>query len=255
MSNSTTKGNPLISIITPAYNSERFINETIESVIAQTYTNWEMIIVDDCSTDDTLKEIEQYNKEKRIKIVRLKENSGPAIARNVAIKHASGHYLAFLDSDDLWLPEKLEQQLIFMQENQIAFSFTKYLEITESGLETNVIKIPDEVNYQQLLKNNVIGCLTVMLDTKKIGEVEMADIPTRQDYVLWLSLCRRGFTAYGLQKELAKYRIVENSLSRNKLKVAKQNWKVYRQIERLSFVKSSWYFMHYMYFKLKKYLV
>ncbi len=245
---------PLISIITPSYNSAKFIGDAIQSVLNQTYTNWEMVIVDDCSKDETVEIIQQY-KDERIRLIQLQENSGPAIARNTAIEAAQGRYIAFLDSDDQWLPEKLEKQLRFMQDNDIAFSYTKYKNMTEDGTETNVIvNVPEKVTYEDLLKHNVIGCLTVMVDKDKAGEVAMVNIRTRQDYVLWLHLCKRGFTAYGLQEVLAKYRLVENSVSSNKLKMAKQNWKVYREIEQLSLVKSVWYFMHYGYFKMKKYI-
>lgn len=245
---------PLISVITPAFNSAKFIGETIESVLAQTYSNWEMIITDDCSEDDTVKIIEEYQKaDARIKLVKLKQNSGAACARNTAIDIAGGRYLAFLDSDDLWLPEKLEVQLDFMQEKQIAFSFTKYMNITENGIEGSIIKIPNQVNYKQLLKQNVIGCLTVMLDREMLQDIHMLNIRARQDYVLWLSLLKQGHTGYGIQKVLSKYRIVQNSLSRNKVKMAKQNWKVYREIEEINLFKSLWYFSHYAYFKFNKY--
>ncbi|OLO42334.1 glycosyl transferase [Alkalihalophilus pseudofirmus] len=245
----------LISVITPAYNSEKFIRETIESVLAQTYTNWEMIIVDDCSSDSTTEIIKQYEEQdERLTLIQLKENSGPAVARNTAINNAKGRYLAFLDSDDQWVPEKLERQLTFMQEREIAFSFTQYFKINEEGEETGMVEsIPEKVSYNQLLKNNVIGCLTVMIDTEMTGKIEMVNIRTRQDYVLWLTLCKRGFIAYGLQEVLAKYRIVENSVSSNKIKMAKQNWKVYREIEKLSLMKSMWNFIHYVYFKVRKY--
>ncbi|OIJ21754.1 glycosyl transferase [Anaerobacillus alkalidiazotrophicus] len=256
MSNQNESGNRLVSVITPTYNSAKFIGETIESVLAQTYTNWEMVIVDDCSSDETVRIVKEYVAgDNRIKLIQLKENSGPAIARNTAIEHACGRYLAFLDSDDQWLPHKLERQLQFMQEHEIAFSFTDYMNMNEDGTETGVVThAPKEANYHQLLKHNTIGCLTVMLDTEKTGKVKMINIRTRQDYVLWLTICKQGFTAYGLQEVLANYRNVGNSVSNNKLKMAKQNWKVYRQIENISLVKSLWYFVHYVYFKLKKYV-
>jgi teichuronic acid biosynthesis glycosyltransferase TuaG len=246
---------PLVSIITPAFNSEKFIQETIESVLAQTYQNWEMVIVDDGSKDNTVTLVKTYTEtDSRIKLIELKENSGPAVTRNTAIKHSKGRYLAFLDSDDQWLPDKLEKQLQFMQVHQVAFSFTSYKVVDEKGTETgSIIEVPEKVTYEELLKNNVIGCLTVMLDREKIGEVEMLNIRTRQDYVLWLHVTKKGFPAYGLKEVLAKYRIVETSISSNKVKMAKQNWYVYRQIENISLVKSMWYFMHYVYFKLKKY--
>ncbi|WP_407928613.1 glycosyltransferase family 2 protein [Alkalihalobacterium elongatum] len=247
--------NPLISVITPAYNAEKFIEATIQSVQAQKYPHWEMVIVDDCSKDRTVEIIERYQQaDPRIKLIQLQQNSGPAVARNTAIRNAKGRYLAFLDSDDQWTPEKLARQLQFMQEQDIAFSFTQYEVVDEAGADTGkVIEAPEKVTYTDLLKNNVIGCLTVMVDTKKTGEVEMVNIRSRQDYALWLELSRKGFQPFGLNEPLAKYREVGNSLSSNKVKMARQNWHVYREIEHLSLPRSLWYFVHYVYFKLKKY--
>lgn len=257
MGKPSNKSGPLISVITPAYNSERFLRDTIESVLRQTYTNWEMLIVDDGSTDRTQAVVEHYQeKDQRIKYIKLKKNCGPAVARNTAIEHARGRYLAFLDADDQWMPRKLEKQLQFMQERQIAFSFTEYIKIKENNTKTNtVVHIPEQVNYEQLLKHNVIGCLTVMLDKEMIGEVKMINIRARQDFALWLSLCKRGYTAYGFQEVLAKYRVVGNSVSSNKFKMAKQNWRIYRDVIKLNYTKSLWYFMNYMYYALKKYFI
>ncbi|UOE93829.1 glycosyltransferase family 2 protein [Alkalihalobacillus sp. LMS39] len=243
----------LVSVITPAYNAEKFIGDAIESVLAQTYPHWEMIIVDDCSTDETAKVVEQYS-DKRIRFIQLKKNSGPAIARNTSIQNAKGRYIAFLDSDDMWQPDKLEKQLAFMRRHDIAFSYTAYENMGEDGKSLGtVVPVLEKANYDKLLKENVIGCLTVMLDLSKVGPIEMVNIRTRQDYVLWLDICKRGFLAYGLKEVLAKYRVVENSISSNKLKMARQNWKVYREIENLNLIKSVWYFTHYMYYKVKKY--
>lgn len=237
----------LVSVITPAYNAARFIEETINSVLQQTYSHWEMIIVDDQSTDQTAEIVQSYAKrDERIKLIQLPENSGSAVARNTAMDHANGRYLAFLDSDDLWTKEKLARQLSFMQKNDYAFTFTKYVRMHEDGTVTKAItSAPKCVGYEQLMKHCVIGCLTVMLDREKIGEERMINIRTRQDYVFWLTLTKKGFKAYGLPEVLAKYRLVENSISSNKLKAAKQNWYVYHHIEQQSLVKSVWYFMNY----------
>ncbi|ALX49937.1 glycosyltransferase family 2 protein [Lentibacillus amyloliquefaciens] len=241
------EANPLISIITPAYNAEEFIKETIESVLAQTYSNWEMIIVDDRSADGTVAEVKAYEKQDdRIKLVELEENSGSAVARNTAMEQARGHYIAFLDSDDLWFPEKLENQLRFMKEKDIAFSFTKYVRMEEDGtLKDNISKAPESVGYNDLMKHCVIGCLTVMIDRDKVGHLKMVNIRTRQDYAYWLAVTKRGFRAYGLPEVLAKYRSVENSISSNKVKAAKRQWYVYRQVENQNILKSLWYFFHY----------
>lgn len=241
------QNNPLVSVITPAYNAERFLAGTIESVQQQTYTNWEMVIVDDQSTDRTWEIAKTYaDQDSRIRIYRLEKNSGAAVARNTAMKHAKGRYIAFLDSDDQWFPEKLEKQLRFMQEKDIAFSFTKYIRMDEDGtLRDNVSKAPESVGYTDLMKHCVIGCLTVMIDREKTGDMEMVNIRTRQDYAYWLALTKKGFRAYGLPEVLAKYRIVGNSISRNKLKAAQRQWYVYRQIEKENLLRSMYYFLHY----------
>jgi teichuronic acid biosynthesis glycosyltransferase TuaG len=237
----------LVSIITPTYNAEKFIENTMKSVQAQTYENWEMIIVDDCSTDNTVEIIQNFiQSDDRIKLKVLENNSGASVARNTAIQLAKGKFVAFLDSDDLWLPTKVEKQIDFMLQNDLAFSFTSYRVITEEGEQTDrVIRVPQKMGYQDLLKNTIIGCLTVMLDIEKVGKVQMPLIRTRQDFALWLSILKRGFHAYGLQDELALYRQVQGSISSNKIKAAKQNWKVYREIEKLGTFKSIWYFTNY----------
>ncbi|MFD2628873.1 glycosyltransferase family 2 protein [Oceanobacillus kapialis] len=241
------KQTPLISVITPSYNAERFIRETIQSVQQQTYTNWEMVIVDDCSQDNTVEIVTEISKtDDRIKLFVLEENSGSAIARNTAMDLAKGKYIAFLDSDDLWMPEKLEHQVAFMQEKDIAFSFTKYVWMREDGTLTNATsKAPEKVNYNQLMKHCVMGCLTVMLDKEKIGDLKMYNIRTRQDYVYWLHIVKRGHLAYGMPEVFAKYRLVENSISSNKIKAAKRNWHVYRHIEAQPLWKAIWYFVNY----------
>ncbi len=244
---------PVISVITPAYNSEVFIKETIQSVLDQTYSDWEMIIVDDRSKDNTVSLIkEMMDKDARIRLIELEKNSGSAVARNTAIEHSKGRYIAFLDSDDSWFPEKLERQLKFMQDEDVAFSFTEYVRTLEDGTETDYIsKAPETVDWDALMKRCVIGCLTVMIDTEKTGEVRMVDIRTRQDYALWLSLTRQGHTAYGLQEVLAKYRVVGDSISSNKWKAAKRNWYVFRHIEGQNLPKALWYFGHYAVIAIK----
>lgn len=242
--NSTNNNMDLVSIITPTYNSEKYIKETINSVLSQTYQNWEMIIVDDCSTDNTVRIIEEeMEKNSRIRFIQLQENQGAAVARNTAINYANGRYIAFLDSDDLWEMNKLEVQVSFMNMNNIPFSYTSYKIINENGEETGkVVNVPEKIDYNQLLKNTIIGCLTVMLDINKFGRVQMPNMRTRQDTALWLSILKQGYIAYGIQQPLAKYRKKSGSISSNKLKMAKQNWKLYREIENLSLVKSIWCF-------------
>ncbi|WP_368503238.1 glycosyltransferase family 2 protein [Alkalihalophilus sp. As8PL] len=245
---------PLVSVITPLYNAESFINETIQSVLNQTYTNWEMLIVDDCSTDNGPDIVKEYQeKEDRVYYVRLKDNSGAAIARNVAIQLAKGKYIAFLDSDDLWLPAKLEKQVAFMEDGQKAFSFTGYGIMKENGeIKGKVVEAPEVVNYEYLLKNTIIGCLTVMLNVELLGKVQMEPIRTRQDFLLWLSILKQGVTAHGLNETLAMYRRVNDSISSQKLQVAKRNWEIYRKFEKLPFLKSCYVFMNYAWNGLKK---
>ncbi|ALC82511.1 MULTISPECIES: teichuronic acid biosynthesis protein TuaG [Bacillus] len=245
---------PLVSVITPSYNAENYIKDTIESVRNQTYQDWELVIADDCSTDRTRQIIEEYTKkDDRIRGVFLKENGGAAVARNSALEAAKGRYVAFLDSDDQWRPEKMERQLEFMKKNNYAFTFTGYDSITQSGkLLVNKIDVPEVLTYDDVLKNTIIGCLTVMLDRDQVGDVKMPNIRTRQDLATWLSILKRGFKAYGLNESLAIYRIVENSISRNKWKAAQKTWFVYREIEHLHLLKASWCFIHYAKNAVKK---
>lgn len=245
---------PLVSIVTPVYKAEKFIRETIESVQAQTYKNWEMLLVNDQSPDNSVEIIHEYvEMDSRIKLLHLKENSGAAIARNTAIENSNGRYIAFLDSDDLWHPEKLSRQVRFMQESQTHFSFTGYELMNETSEKTGkIVRVPESIDYNGLLKNTIIGCLTVMLDKQAIGKIEMVNIRTRQDFVLWLDILKRGHKAYGLDEVLAYYRKVEGSISSNKYKAAKRNWEVYRKIEKLPLPKAIYCFVSYAYHGFKK---
>jgi len=213
-----------------------------------------MIIVDDCSKDETREILKDYAElDPRIKPIFLEENSGAAVARNTALKAAKGDYVAFLDSDDLWMPDKLEKQLAFMQKNDYAFTFTAYNLMDENGKPLDkVIDVPKQIDYKGLLKNTIIGCLTVMIDTRKVEPLQMPLIRTRQDFALWLKVLRQGHIAYGMQEPLANYRIVEGSISSNKLKTAKRNWYVYRKIEKLSLPYASWCFVNYAFYAIKK---
>lgn len=245
---------PLVSIITPVYKAEKYLEETMKSVQNQTYENWEMILVNDMTPDNSVDIINRIAKEDhRFRLLHLKENSGAAIARNTAINDAKGKYIAFLDSDDQWHPEKLEKQIKFMEERNLAFSFTAYEIIKEKGLRTGkIVHVPDTIDYNGLLRNTIIGCLTVVLNKDIIGHIEMVNIRTRQDFVLWLDILKRGHIAYGLNEVLAYYRKVEGSISSNKFKTAKRNWQVYREIEKLSLVKTIFSFTGYAYHAIKK---
>ncbi|UHA61419.1 glycosyltransferase [Metabacillus litoralis] len=245
---------PLVSIITPSYNSTKFIPATIESVLAQTYQNWEMLIVDDCSKDESRKVIREYTeKDDRIKLIELTENSGAAVARNTAIKAAKGKYVAFLDSDDLWVPTKLEKQIEFMEINDYAFTYSKYQLMDVDGNKLDrVIDVPRNIDYNGLLSNTIIGCLTAVVNIEKTGPIEMPNIRTRQDFALWLSILKRGIKAHGLQEVLAYYRLVPGSISSNKVKAAKQTWKVYREVEKLGLLRSMFSFTGYALNAVKK---
>ena len=245
---------PLVSVITPTHNSSKYIIDTIISIKNQTLEEWELIVVDDCSTDSTIKLVEkEMELDSRIILMKNLSNLGAANSRNRGIRESKGRYIAFLDSDDLWVPDKLKNQVKFMQNNDIAFSFTSYEMIDEEGKKLNKeIKIPKTINYDQLLKNTIIGCLTVMLDKKKLKDIEMPNIRTRQDTALWLKILKTGEVAYGLDNCLAQYRKVSNSLSSNKFKMAYKTWRMYRDIEKLSFLKSMYVFLHYTYNSFKK---
>jgi len=244
--------NSLVSIITPSYNSSRFISQTMESVLNQTYKNWEMIIVDDVSPDDSNIIIEEYiKKDNRIKLIKLEKNSGPAVARNRAVEEAKGRYIAFLDADDLWMPEKLEKQIAFMDEKKCALSYTSYSTMDEDGKDLDrIIYAKDSLNYIELLKSNRIGCLSAMYDTQMIGKVYMPLIKKRQDYGLWLKILKKTDVAYGMNEVLGKYRILKNSVSSNKIDLLKYNYALFREHEGFSVLKSLYYLGWNIYIKL-----
>lgn len=234
-----------VSVIMPTFNSSKFVSEAIMSVMSQTIKDWELIIVDDCSTDDTVDVVSEFLEDPRIKLNRLDINQGAAIARNTAIQHAKGRYIAFLDSDDQWLPNKLEEQLNFMQENQVDFCFSSYVQVDESGNHVGTISAPVSVSYKQLLKKNVIGCLTVIYDTKALGKVYMPLIRKRQDFGLWLRLLKKAGEARSVGCPLAKYRVHAGSISANKWSAAFYTWRLYRDVEKLPLHKALYYFSFY----------
>ena len=226
----------LVSIVTPVYNAERFIEQTIQSVLAQTYTDWELLLIDDCSTDDSGKIIQRYaQQDERIKYHRLQENSGAAVARNTAIGLAQGEYLAFLDSDDLWVANKLKRQLSDLKANNAAFVFARIRMIDQQGhvLKENV-PIPSMVNYKTLLKRTVIATSTVLLDRKRTGNFSMPLRRGGQDYATWLLLLRKLGFAYGLNECLVEYRVSDNSLSSKKKNSILQVYEIQTQDEHIS---------------------
>lgn len=228
----------LVSIIMPTYNCAKFIGKTIESVIAQTYENWELIIVDDCSKDNTEEVVSKY-KDNRIKYHRLKNNSGAAVARTEAMKKARGSYMAFLDSDDLWKKDKLEKQLEFMNKNNYNFTCTEYEQIDEEGNKLNkVIKVKKRADYNRILLDCPVGNSTVMYNVEKLGKFEVPNIHKRNDDALWLQILKKEKYIYGMPDILMEYRIRSNSISCNKLSLVKYHWQLYRKIEHLSVFRS-----------------
>ena len=222
---------PLISVITPVYNSEKFLEAAITSVQNQTYSNWEMILVDDASTDNSEKIAEEfYSEDSRIIYEKLPVNRGPAVSRNRAIELATGEYIAFLDSDDFWAPDKLEIQIDFMKKNNCDVSFSSYLLVDEEGnsLRKKVIAMP-VLSYEKLLRNNYIGNLTGMYCSGTIGKVFSPQIRKRQDWGVWLEAIKRsGKPALGIELDLSFYRKRKDSVSTNKFGLLKHNFFFYK---------------------------
>lgn len=244
----------LVSIITPSYNCARFIEATIRSIQSQTYENWELLITDDNSTDSSCNLIEKISrKDKRIKLFKLEKNSGAGVARNNSIKNAHGKFIAFCDSDDQWLPNKLKEQLSFMIAKDCALSYTSYLVCNERGDDCGVIHCKPTTSYANILQDNRIGCLTAMYNSEKIGKQYFPDIRKRQDWALWIKIIKEFGNAYGLDIPLAKYRIRQDSISANKFKLIKYNYSIYRDILNfnpfVSAVLLACYFMPYYAYK------
>lgn len=231
---------PLVSVIMPSYNCEAFIAESIKSVQMQTLTSWELCIVDDCSKDDSVKIIKRLQKEDpRIRLEQLEENCGAAVARSRALEMAEGRYVAFLDADDLWHPEKLEKQIAFMESNHIPFSATAYRLIDERGHSMNKKMIPPRLTdfNKMYYLGDPIGNLTVIYDQKALGCIKVPNVRKRNDYALWLEVLKRTEYCYGMKEVLASYRIRSNSISRDKKKLIRYQWDLYRNVEKFNFGK------------------
>jgi len=223
--------NELVSIIMPSYNTASFISKTIESVLNQTYKNWELLIVDDCSTDDTDEIVSKYN-DKRIVYLKNEKNSGAAISRNRALRNAKGKWIAFLDSDDLWHPTKLEKQIKFMKKNGHFFSYTSYEEIDENDV-VNGVKVtgPKKITKMGMYRYCWPGCLTVMYDAEKVGKIQIADIKKNNDYAMWLKVIKKA-DCYHYDKVLAQYRKRSGSISNHGcLKLVKWHYKLFREAD------------------------
>ena len=237
----------LVSIIVPVYNVEKYIVETMESVRSQTYPDWELLLVEDGSTDGTVAAIEAYlgkTEEKRIRLIRQPSNMGAAKARNKGLQEAVGRYIAYLDADDLWVPEKLAKEIAFMEEKGAAFAFTGYEFADENGKGLGrVVKVPETLTYKEALKNTTIFTTTVMFDTTKIDKdlLEMPIIKS-EDTALWWKVLRNGYIAHGLNENLVLYRRVGKSLSSNKLEALRRIWHLYRKAEGMSVINSAYHF-------------
>jgi teichuronic acid biosynthesis glycosyltransferase TuaG len=246
--------NSLVTVITPVYNSSSYLRQCIESVLSQTYKNFEYIIVDDSSTDESSSIISEYSvKDSRIRVVRSQTNQGVSHARNMALDLAKGRYVAFLDSDDWWMPHKLEKQIEFMNANNYVFTFTPYYLGKENGEPTDkLISVPPYVDYQGLLRRTVIGCLTVVIDIEAIGKFKMPALESGQDTLTWLKILKKGHMAYSLNEPLAYYRRKEGILWGTRLKTLRTKWYMYRDLEGLSFGSSLFNFISYAIYAFKK---
>ena len=244
----------LVSIIMPSFNSQEFISESILSVIAQTYKSWELIVVDDGSTDDTVGIVNKFSKkDARVHLIVSDKNEGSAVSRNKAIEYANGKYIAFLDSDDLWNLRKLEVQIMYMEIHNLPFTYSAYDAIGEEGNSLNLlIDPPAKLSFGDLLKENQIGCLTAIYNQKVLGKKFMPLIRKRQDYGLWLDILRITPFAYRVPGVLAKYRVRKGSISSGKLKLLHYNFQLFYEYHSFSAVKSLYYVAWNIYRKLKK---
>lgn len=246
----------LVSIIMPCFNASETIQKAIESVRRQNYENWELLITDDCSSDRTNEIVSKLMlEEPRIKLFKLGENQGVAAARNYSISHAKGSYIAFLDSDDCWLPTKLESQLSVMIKKGYVFSYTGYRKINiNDEIISKPINVSEKgVSYLDLLKHNEIGCLTVVVHASLLKDKVFRKVG-HEDYVMWLTILKCGVKAFGINEVLSYYRVGNESISSNKVKSAKFTWNIYRRVEKLSFIQSLCYFSSYACHSFIKYL-
>ncbi|AWG24570.1 glycosyltransferase family 2 protein [Flavobacterium kingsejongi] len=226
---------PLVSIITPAYNSEKFIDQAIQSVQQQTFSDWEMILVNDGSSDHTQEIIEKWRlQDPRIKLLTLSKNSGTGVARNKGLEKATGRYIAFLDADDLWTPEKLQKQLDFMVARNIPFTFSFYQQIDEDGNDLQkIVTAPNPLSYTQLLYCNYVGNLTGIYDTDFFGKIDISRFRKRQDWIVWLTIVKRLKIVHPVPEVLAQYRVRQHSISASKIELVKHNYKVYRNFHQM----------------------
>lgn len=246
--------NDLVSIIMPSYNTARFIKDSIDSVLNQTYRNWELIIIDDCSTDESISIIKNIN-DKRIILLENQENSGAAVSRNYGLRKANGKYIAFLDSDDLWLPEKLENQIRFMESNNYVFTYTCYEQISEENRELGIYcSGPKIITRKKMFRFCYPGCLTVVYDRTAVGDLQIADIKKNNDYAMWLSICK-NHNCYLLNENLAKYRKGRTGSisSHGFLTLIKWHYKLFKEVEKENWVVAIYHTLNNLFFgALKK---
>ena len=244
---------PPVTVISPLYEAARFVAATIESVLEQTFEEWEYILVDDCSSDSTASIARRYaNADSRITLLQNTHNLGPSATRNRAIVAARGRYLAFLDSDDLWTKTKLSEQIRFMKESNLALTYTAYTRISDRGNRIGLVLPPSRVNYRITLSSNHIACSSAMYDTKLLGKELFPDIRMRQDHALWLKLLRLIDWAYGIDEPLLRYRVRRDSLSANKLRAASYSWRLLTDIEQLRFPVALYHFGRYAFSSVTK---
>lgn len=234
---------PLVSIITPAYNCSKTILETFKSIENQSYSNWEWIVIEDHSSDNTFELVNNLAAaNKKIVLLRTPKNSGTATARNLGIDKAKGRFVSFLDADDLWKPNKLQIQIAFMVKNNVSFSYSNYDVLTEDDKIISFVPKKNFADYKTLLKRNDIGCLTVAYDTLKVGKAYMPlDAQKREDYAAWLDVTKRGIVAIRINENLAIYRLGNATLTSNKKKMIKYHYRVYRYHEKMGILKSLYY--------------
>lgn len=247
---------PLVTIVTPCYNAEKTISETIESVLSQTYKNWEMLIIDDGSTDNSQTLVNNYIlKDNRIKYLQTTHPTGsPSEPRNIGIENARGEYIAFLDSDDKWLPNKLEKQMQFIDENHYDLVYSYYEKISWDGArDSRIVKTRKVTRYCDLLKSNSIPCLTSVISRRAIGETRFKQIP-QEDFCFWLDILKKGYVAHNLCEVTAFYREAKSSRSANKIDMFKGYWNVIRNHQNIGFLESSCYMVTYSILGLAKYL-
>ncbi|MGX1262642.1 teichuronic acid biosynthesis glycosyltransferase TuaG [Rossellomorea marisflavi] len=236
-----------VSIVMPAYNCGEFIDKTIDSVLRQTYVNWELIVVDDCSSDNTREIVTNYlEQDNRIVYLRLEKNSGAAVARNAAIDLAKGEYIAFLDSDDIWTESKLSKQIHFMEKNSYSFTCTDYDKIDEDGSFLNlIVRNPTIRDYNYLLKS-CPGNSTIIYKASELGKFFIPDIKKRNDYVMWLRVIKEAHYLYNYNEVLSSHRIRAGGISKNKFSLVKYHWIVYREMENLSLFKSTYLVIYWI---------